>query len=275
MSEQAFLGTGVAELIVPSSVEVIGVSCFCYCDSLKSLAFESGSQLRRIERYAFAGTALTEVELPNSVRVITAGAFDPELLKWISIHSCPTSFRFRDGMLEEACGRVLVAYFGSAVSIVIGRSVETIGDHCFNDCGTLTSVSFESDSVLERIGELAFAHGKLTGGIVLPRSVRVLAGWCFYCCKLLTSVTFESDSALAEIGDSAFAESGLRSIVIPASVRVIGQYAFAESWSLGSVTFEEESNLREIGDEAFLLCPCEGGVKIPRPLADEGMKTEK
>jgi hypothetical protein len=151
MSEQAFLGTGVAELTVPSSVEVIGAYCFYGCGLLEWVGFESGSQLRRIEAGAFADTRLTEVEIPSSVRSISGRAFDRELLESISIHSCPTNFRIRDGMLEEACGRMLVAYFGSAVSIVIGRSVEMIGDGCFYCHDTLMSVLFESDSVLERI----------------------------------------------------------------------------------------------------------------------------
>jgi hypothetical protein len=275
MSEEAFAWTGVAELPVPSSVEVIGVSCFCYCLSLDWVGFESGSQLRRIGSRAFTGTPLTEVELPNSVRSISGSAFDRELLEWISIHSCPTNFRVRDGMLEDASGRVLIFFLGSAVSVVIRRSAQTIGECCFARHDTLMSVSFESDSALERIGESAFANGKLTGGIVLPRSVRVLAGSCFYKCESLTSGAFESGSVLSEIGECAFRESRLRSIVIPASVRMIGEYAFALCYSLASVTFEEESNLREIGNAVFLRCLCEGRVKIPRPLVEDGTKMEK
>jgi hypothetical protein len=275
MSEKAFVETGVAELTVPSSVEMIGASCFYCCGLLKSIAFESGSQLRRIERSAFADTPLTELRLPNSVRFISGLAFNLTCLKSISFHPCPTTFRVRDGMLEEASGRVLVLFLGSAPSVVVGQSVETIGDGCFGGHETLEHVSFESGSVLERIGEWAFVDGKLTGGIVIPRSVRVLARYCFYYCESLTSVTFESGSALSEIGERAFADSGLTGIVIPASIRVIGEYAFAWSWSLASVTFEEASRLREIGHMVFHACPCQGRVKIPRLRAEEGAKTKK
>jgi hypothetical protein len=122
---------------------VIGPYCFYNCRSLKSVGFESESHLQRIEAYAFFDTPLTEVELPDSVRFISGRAFGGELLKWISIHSCPTNFRFRDGMLEEASGRVLVRYCGSSVSIVIARSVETIGDGCFHGHEMLASVTLE------------------------------------------------------------------------------------------------------------------------------------
>jgi hypothetical protein len=201
--------------------------------------------------------------------------FDLKCLKSISFHPGPTNFRVRDEMVEDASGRVLVLYFGSAVSVVIGRSIEMISDGCYREHATLASVSFESNSALERIGEWAFWNGKLTGGIVVPRSVRVLAVFCFEGCTSLTSVTFESGSVLSEIGAFAFDRSGLRSIVIPASVQVIGNYAFADCRSLTSVTFEEKSNLRTIGCSAFQQCPCEGKVKIPLPQAEEATKTSK
>jgi hypothetical protein len=275
MSEWAFFETGVEELTVPSSVEVIGAGCFCHCNSLKSLEFESGPQLRRIEADSFAGAPLTEFELPNSIRFISGRAFDRKVLKSISIHSCPTHFRFRDGMLEDASGRRLVRYFGSALSLVIGRSVEMIGDACFKSHETLASVVFESDSILERIGESAFANGKLMGAIVLPRSVRMLARFCFCGCESLSSVRFESGSMLSEIGEFAFAQCGLTDIVIPASVAVIGRCAFSRCRSLASVTFESESNLRVIGKAAFAGCPCECKVKIPRLGAEAATETEK
>jgi hypothetical protein len=141
----------------------------------------------------------------------------------------------------------VILYFGPKVSVVIDRSVETIGEGCFTKHDAFVSISFESHSVLERIGEWTFASGKLTGEIVLPRSVRVFAGSCFSRDGSLISVIFESGSVLSEIGKYAFACSGLRSIVLPASVRVIGDWAFGsgekrtepEGLHCGNRTFSE------------------------------------
>jgi hypothetical protein len=75
-----------------------------------------------------------------------------------------------------------------------------IGDGCFQEHRILSSVSFESGSVLEGIGELAFWWGKLAGSVVIPRSVRALSWSCVAGCRSLSSVEFESGSRVSEIG---------------------------------------------------------------------------
>jgi hypothetical protein len=40
----AFSGTGLVEIILPASVEVLGEECFSSCESLSSIAFEFGSK---------------------------------------------------------------------------------------------------------------------------------------------------------------------------------------------------------------------------------------
>jgi hypothetical protein len=55
------------EIVIPSSVEFIGESCFLKCGSLASLTFESGLTLSGIDRWAFTQTRLIEVVIPASV----------------------------------------------------------------------------------------------------------------------------------------------------------------------------------------------------------------
>jgi hypothetical protein len=42
---EAFIGTGLLKIRLPSSIEVLGEGCFSYCESLSLVTFESGSRL--------------------------------------------------------------------------------------------------------------------------------------------------------------------------------------------------------------------------------------
>jgi hypothetical protein len=69
----AFFGTGLVEIILPSSGEIVGAECFSGCRSLYLVTFESGSRLSRIEAGAFFGTWLIEIIRPSSVKVLSEG----------------------------------------------------------------------------------------------------------------------------------------------------------------------------------------------------------
>jgi hypothetical protein len=63
------------EIIIPSSVEILGGWCFSECRLLSSVTFESGSKLSRIEQQAFNQTGLIEIILPSSVEILGARCF--------------------------------------------------------------------------------------------------------------------------------------------------------------------------------------------------------
>jgi hypothetical protein len=258
--EYSFDGIGVEKLTLPSSIEIINAHSFVGCRSLKSLVFESGSNLQRIENDAFTSPLVMEVQLPNSVCFISGRAFDLNAVKSITFYPCPIAFCVRDEMVEDGSAKSLILYLGSAVSYDIPKSVETIGDGCFRWNKTLEFLTFEWDSSLQRIGEEAFRDGKLKGSIVLPRSVKVLSEKCFSSCKWLETVIFESGSVLQEICEYGFAWSGLQRIIIPASVVIIGNSGFRACKSLEFVRFESGSVLEAIGVEAFIWSGLKGSV---------------
>jgi hypothetical protein len=71
----AFSQTGLIEIILPASIEVLGEKCFSECRSLSSITFESGSRLSRIGKMAFLKTGLVEMIHPASIEVLGANCF--------------------------------------------------------------------------------------------------------------------------------------------------------------------------------------------------------
>jgi hypothetical protein len=94
--------------------------------------------------------------------------------------------------------------FSGLKSIVIPRSVEVLGKHCFSWCKSLIEVIFEDEGNLERSCESAFGHSAVKA-IRIPNSIECLGKSCFWECHSL----FEDDCSLNRIDDFAFASSGL------------------------------------------------------------------
>ena len=159
----------------------------------------------------------------------------------------------------------------NATSIVIPASVKSIGDNAFHDCTNLTTVEFETGSVLETIGKKAFENCSSLTSIVIPASVKSIGDNAFHDCRNLTTVEFETGSVLETIGKKAFENcSSLTSIVIPASVKSIGDNAFHFCTKLTTVEFETGSVLETIGKLAFMSNLQMTSIVIPAKVISIG-----
>ena len=163
------------------------------------------------------------------------------------------------------------AFAGSAItSVSIPASVTSIGNNAFDNCQSLTTVTFTGTSGLTSIGWNAFSNCRKLTSISIPSGVTTIQWNTFSSCSSLTSITmpgvteilgaFWGCSSLTSITipagqttiyDSTFYGSGLTSITIPASVKYISGNAFANSTYLASVTFTAPSQLTEIREHAF------------------------
>jgi hypothetical protein len=63
------------KIVIPQTVEFLGDSCFFYCKSLSEVIFESGSNLKRIEKSAFCRSGLKSVRIPAKVEFIGEWCF--------------------------------------------------------------------------------------------------------------------------------------------------------------------------------------------------------
>ena len=129
---------------------------------------------------------------------------------------------------EKAAGfeienTILKKYTGEGGSVVVPKSVTSIGDYAFCNCSTLTSVTIPNSVI--SIQQSAFNNCCNLKKVTLSNSVTSIGDYAFSSCKALTSVTIPN--SVTSIQRSAFWDcSSLKSITIPGSVISIGEKAF-------------------------------------------------
>jgi serine/threonine protein kinase len=75
ISQYAFTGTMLQQIVIPRTVQLVAEHSFENCISLTKLIFESNSELRRIESYAFSNCGIVEIELPRRIQVLDEYCF--------------------------------------------------------------------------------------------------------------------------------------------------------------------------------------------------------
>ena len=151
--------------------------------------------------------------------------------------------------------------------LVIPESVTSIGDYAFQDCDSLTSVTFEEGSQCTSIGEDAFQDCDSLISITIPSSVTSIGANAFSGCDSLESITLPFVGATLDgtedthfgyiFGASSYSyndnyvPSSLKTVVITGGTS-IGEYAFRDCGSLISITIP--SSVTSIGSWAFYEC---------------------
>jgi hypothetical protein len=122
IESSAFYKSSLQSIMIPSSVKILGSSCFSCCQSLSSMTFESNSHLTRIESEAFSDSSLQSIMIPNNIEILGSKCFS----KCKSLSSI--TFESKSHLI----GIEFDAFsFSSLKSIEIPRSVQFIHGSAF------------------------------------------------------------------------------------------------------------------------------------------------
>ena len=148
----------------------------------------------------------------------------------------------------------------SITSVYIPASVTTIGNNAFQNCISLTSVTFAEGSQLKTIAIHAFAECTSLTSAVIPEGVTKIGSSAFWLCTSLASVTIPA--SVTSIGGGAFSNcTSLANVTIPEGVTSIEDVTFSGCTSLTGITIP--ASVTSIGGQAFNHCTSFTSVTIP------------
>ena len=164
----------------------------------------------------------------------------------------------------------------SLTSVTIPNSVTSLGVDCFEDCSRLERVVVDAANPVYDSREncnaiIHTATNNLVAGCKnskIPNSVTSLGDRCFYECRNLTSITIPN--SVTSLGYACFNGcSSLTSITIPNSVTSLGGSCFEGCSSLTSIKIP--NSVTSLGYACFDGCSSLSSITIPNSVTSLGV----
>ena len=238
IADNAFQNIACTEIILPESVETIGMKAFYRCPNLTTVNIPG--KVKAIGESTFEScSALKTVTLPTGLETIGTKAFY-RCLELTAV-TIPGKVKAIGESAFESCIEL--------IDVTLSAGVETIGAKAFYKCEALEKVNISGD--VNTIGESAFEGCWALTDITLPAGVETIGARAFCECRELPSISIPGK--LKAIGESAFERClELTDITMPDCVETIGTKAFYYCQKLRSVTIP--GTVKTISDGAFQYC---------------------
>ncbi len=223
IGSQAFQGTGITELTLPSGVKEVGTQAFKNCKSLKTLNFLGSSAGLTMGAQTFQNnTSLKSVILPEGISGIATQGFA----------TCPslTEVSFRGSSNNLVIGGQAFSGCSGLSSITLPEGIKEIGGSAFSGLSNLTEVNFPQTVSAEglQIDNAAFSNTGLTS-LSLPMNVTSLGASCFNGCTQLSTIEWAAPAKNATINSYVFLGSNqVERLVIPEGVVKLDSQAIGQ-----------------------------------------------
>ena len=203
----------------------------------------------------------------------------------IELYNMERGYRVVGDVKNRKC---LISHSSSVKRVVLGNSVDSVGNYTFRSCTSLTSVHIPEGAT--SIGDGAFNGCSSLTSINIPESVTSIGAQAFNGCSSLTSINIPE--GVTSIKFETFGNcSSLKSIYIPEGVISINPYAFNGCSSLTSINIPESvtsiragifyrcssltsinipESVNSIGNQAFERCSTLKSIDIPEKVTSIG-----
>lgn len=250
----AFQGSGLTELNIPASLEVVSWSAFG-STKLKTVTVADGSQLQSINTGAFNGCKDLEeftFEGSSTLNKIQADAFsgDDKLKSFVIPEKVTVLER---GAFNGASGLETITFKQPATMTVIGEGA-------FQNAKTLKRI--ELPSTVTTISKDAFNTCSSLTEIVIPASVTTIDATGFQECAKLEKFTVDKSNTVYSSVDGFLLSKDKKKLVsfppakantyytmLPPTIETIGKQAFYFVQALENVTIPKK--VKKIEDFAF------------------------
>lgn len=301
INEEAFCGSILTDIVIPSSVVSLGRYAFHECEDLISVIIPDG--VTSIGEEAFSRCSrLTHITIPDSVVFVGEGAF--EYCERLTAITLPNGVTSIDEDTFRNCNRL--------TEITIPSSVTHIDDHAFERCENLEKIIVEDDNLtyqsmdgvlfnkdhttlihypsqkegayivphcVTSIEKCAFKDCKRLIKVTIPKSVIAIGESAFSGCFQLTDIIVEDHNPTYQSIDGILFDKDLTTLihyppqrngpyVIPYGIQSISDGAFRGSFHLTHVTIPESVTVIE--DSAFASCARLTHITIPHHVKSLG-----
>ena len=283
----AFSGTSLESVMIPSGVLLLEKAVFKRCEALKSVTFEAGSKLTRIESSAsndalgntsaygvfHTCSSLESINIPSSVSHLGVGTFNncaslkelviPEDTRLTSLEG----YYYLDANVLGASPVTggLIEECWNLEKIVIPSKIKKIDKSAFMNSG-LRTITFAEGTQCSEIGDYSFAGCPYLESIDIPSTVRTMGNSVFKNCTSLVSLDL---TYVENLGESVFGGcSSLKFISLPSNTKEILPSSFKDCASLEECRIPD--GVIKIGEKAFSGCTSLKKLPVSASLQEIG-----